>query len=185
MAHATRRERRKVQRGTASLEALLLLPVFLILWLGVFHMYKVQGSVLIARAQARRCAWRYSNAGCRGAAPPGCGDMSASDTALVAAGENDGNIDGVLAALGPLGSLFEGVLGSAANVRVSRDVKKTSPIVAEDGAVGASIYLLCNEKNRSTAEIAQDTACALTESGSFLASTLGCNGERTWPEEAQ
>lgn len=173
---------RNCERGTASLEAVLVLAVFLIVYVGLFHMHKLQGNVLVARAQARSCAWRYSNAGCRDGAPDGCGEASTSDMQLADENDSDRGILDSITDLGVIGPVLGQVLGTAVDLRVGRTVEHTAMFGDEDITVGARIYLLCNERNRTMEEIAQDTACALIARDSFLGSTLGCGGERTWDE---
>lgn len=171
---------KKCQRGSASLEAVTVLGVFLIIYVGLFHMHKLQGSVLLARAEARSCAWRYSNAGCRDGAPTGCGEASTSEMQLADEDDDGRGIVDMLTGIPVLGPVFGAVLGTAVDLRVSREVKHTAMFGTEDITVGARIYLLCNERNRTTREIAQDTACSLMSGGSFMASVLGCGGERSW-----
>jgi hypothetical protein len=58
-------------RGAASVEAVVALPVFIILFIGVIFVRDLTGAKLEADAEARRCAWQYSSNGCT-AVPPGC-----------------------------------------------------------------------------------------------------------------
>jgi len=172
-------ERSRVHRceqGTASLEAVLILGVFLVVYVGLLHMHKLQGNVLLARAKARTCAWHYSNAGCRGAMPAGCSEARATAVERIADDDNDRSIMDSITDLGVIGPLLGQVLGSSADVRVQRSVKHSAMFGDEDVTVGAGIYLMCNEHNRTAEEIAKDTACALVDSGSFIGSALGCGG---------
>jgi hypothetical protein len=61
-------------RGAASIEAVVALPVFVILFVGVFFVRDITGAKLDAAREARRCAWEYSFNGCD-AVPDGCGSV--------------------------------------------------------------------------------------------------------------
>jgi hypothetical protein len=60
-------------RGAASVEAVIVLPLFVILFVGIFWIRDRQEAKLIADQEARRCAWTYSALGCdRNHIPEGC-----------------------------------------------------------------------------------------------------------------
>jgi len=65
------RTSRKSECGAANVEAVVALPVFVVLFVGVFFLRTVTGAKLDADQEARRCAWEYSNNGCD-AIPRGC-----------------------------------------------------------------------------------------------------------------
>lgn len=56
--------RRSCTRGAASVEAVIVLPLFVILFVGIFWIRDRQEAMLIADQEARRCAWTYSALGC-------------------------------------------------------------------------------------------------------------------------
>lgn len=65
--------RRSSTRGAASVEAVIVLPLFVILFVGIFWIRDRQEAKLIADQEARRCAWTYSALGCDDSKiPPGC-----------------------------------------------------------------------------------------------------------------
>jgi hypothetical protein len=68
--------RKPRERGAASVEAVVALPVFVILFSGVFFVRELTGAKLDAAREARRCAWEYSANGCD-AIPDGCGGVVA------------------------------------------------------------------------------------------------------------
>jgi len=78
MAKANQSTKRRQSRGAASIEAVIVLPVFVILFVGIFFVRDLHASKLRADEQARRCAWLYSAAGCEGPAPDGCNMSPAS-----------------------------------------------------------------------------------------------------------
>lgn len=59
-------------RGTASVEAVVALPVFVILFVGMFFVRDLTGARLRADQEVRRCSWEYAlNYNCE-TTPPGC-----------------------------------------------------------------------------------------------------------------
>lgn len=163
----------KQQRGTASLEALVVLPLFLLLWLGVHHMNQVYGGVLASRGQARACAWRHSNQGCHGELPRGC---SAKGDELTDPNAGEQSMLDIAMQSGVLRWAFEGLLGASTEVSASREVSQHAMLGDGPVNVGASLYLLCNERNRSMREIATDATCSMLPSDSFMRSAIGCGG---------
>lgn len=62
-------------RGVASVEAVVALPVFVILFVGMFFVRDLTSSRLAADQEVRRCSWEYAlNYNC-GGTPPGCGNV--------------------------------------------------------------------------------------------------------------
>lgn len=57
--------------GTATVEAVVALPVFVILFVGVCFLRNMTEARLTTDQLARRCAWEYSNNGCKDV-PAGC-----------------------------------------------------------------------------------------------------------------
>lgn len=168
------------QSGAAFAEALLVLPILALLYAGVLHLHRVQSSVLSARGQARACAWRYSNAGCRGGPPSGCENTTPIDDDLDDPNDGEQAMWESAMALESLRWAFEGLFGASATVRATRKVKVPPVFGAGELNVGAQIYLLCNERNRTAKEIAQDTACSLIPTDSYLHDVLGCQGDGRW-----
>jgi hypothetical protein len=62
------------ERGAASVEGVIVLPVFVILFVGLFFVRALTQSRLDADREARRCAWEYSANSCE-AIPAGCDDV--------------------------------------------------------------------------------------------------------------
>jgi hypothetical protein len=66
--------RRARERGTASVEGVIVLPVFVVLFVGVFFVRDLLSAKLATDEEARRCAWQYSANACE-AVPTGCEDV--------------------------------------------------------------------------------------------------------------
>lgn len=73
-----RRNNRACRRGTATVEAVVALPVIVILFIGVFFIRSITSGKLEADEEARRCAWEYSMNGCD-AVPEGCAEVVAKE----------------------------------------------------------------------------------------------------------
>jgi hypothetical protein len=71
---ANRKGSRRNVRGAASVEAVVVLPVFIILFVAVLFIRDLAGSKLAADETARRCAWQYSANSCS-AIPAGCEEV--------------------------------------------------------------------------------------------------------------
>lgn len=62
------------QRGAASVEGVIVLPVFVILFVGLFFVRDLTRVKLDADREARRCAWEYSANACT-TVPIGCDEV--------------------------------------------------------------------------------------------------------------
>ena len=69
--NGTHRRRSVSERGTASIEAIIVLPIFVLLFVGVLYFADLIQAKTDADTEARRCAWLYSMANC-GEVPEGC-----------------------------------------------------------------------------------------------------------------
>lgn len=58
--------------GAASVEAVVVLPVFVILFVGMFFVRDLTAARLDADAEVRRCSWEYALLNDCGTKPPGC-----------------------------------------------------------------------------------------------------------------
>jgi hypothetical protein len=75
LPHQGRRGVQAQTRGVATVEAIVVLPVFVILFVGIYFVRDLEGAKLAADAEARRCAWVYSMDGCGDSPPAGCDAM--------------------------------------------------------------------------------------------------------------
>jgi hypothetical protein len=72
-------------RGTASIEAVIVIPVFIALFIGVAYVSRVAELGQSAEMTARSCAWLYSAQNCKGV-PPGCEGYLRARTAVSTGG---------------------------------------------------------------------------------------------------
>jgi hypothetical protein len=68
----------ETQRGTASVEAVVALPVLVLLFVGVFYVRDLATAKHDALTKARTCAWLYSANNCN-EKPAGCEDILVDD----------------------------------------------------------------------------------------------------------
>jgi hypothetical protein len=135
------------EAGAAMVEAVVLLPFFVLLMGGVYSLHDQASSRAHAKQLSRACAWALALDGCREPVPEICGeekpDLQAGTEELSGgeiSQEEVGKLDGVMDVPG-LGALLRTLLGKP--VQVERRVP-----LARDGALVASGVsgLLCNTK---------------------------------------
>lgn len=98
---------RRRLRGTASVEVVMMLPFFLIVYAGLYWMYGHYMGRQQAMLRARSCTWEYAAAGCQDTdgyktcltAPSGGGvpDVEQSDQPVVASGAGKTGLEGEVA----------------------------------------------------------------------------------------
>lgn len=68
-------KRRRGSRGTASVEAVIALPVFVVIFVGLFYLRDLTAARLAADQEVRRCSWQYAlRENCKNV-PEGCGGV--------------------------------------------------------------------------------------------------------------
>ena len=78
---ATRHRRRRASRGVATVEAVVALPVLVLLFIAVFFFRDLAGARHEAATKARSCAWLYSANNCT-TVPAGCEGVLTDTTAV-------------------------------------------------------------------------------------------------------
>lgn len=145
-------KRHRAQRGTATIEAILALFVFIIVWAGVLYMGRAYSAKLELKSKARACAWIQSANSC--SAHVDCGTSV-----------GDGNIDSAEGGLldhfavgGDVGDFLSDILerqveklfGERATVAASHEFSRPVHLGGEQVSVSASYSLPCNTKPVST-----------------------------------
>lgn len=146
----------RVRRGAASVEAVVSLPILVLLLVSAIHLRELMVGKQAAEMRARSCAWLYSADSCRHI-PPGCEGVlaagrQASGTPSVSAALAEGRrrverkqkgeiVSSMLASL--VGGVLEG-FGRSLDAHVTHDVARP-PLLGGDTAVVAGRYHLpCN-----------------------------------------
>lgn len=149
------------QRGTASVEIVVMLPFFLALLGAVFYLHGLAAATQAAGMAARSCAWSYALAGCEGSLPPICEEIGlgkpeglriglpGSELEIKPNGEMDfdGSWFDAVADIPVLGAVVKGIFGVGKRIKATR---KADEFMGDDKeVVTASTYVLCNTKAES------------------------------------
>lgn len=161
-------KRRRCLRGTASIEALMVILVFVLLWIGVSYVGRLHHAKIASKAEARTCAWRIAESACR-RIPPECngvaGETSSSkgSDALEEITKGD-SLGGKIADAFEevLTNQIEGLFADRVEASSSEGVKRP-PIVGKGVVeVRGAISLPCNTKELSVEDVAKDVWDQLT-----------------------
>jgi hypothetical protein len=147
------------QTGSASVEAVVVLPFFILIFGGVFLMQGLIANQQLALVTARRCAWEYSNNGCTDK-PPECAEPDSADGVDE---DNDqvrgvvNKIKGVESTAGKsipvLGSTIEELFGRAFTASARREVPKPPLFGSGKSIITGNYYLMCNEPYKDGKDI--------------------------------
>lgn len=167
------------QRGTASIEAAMMLPLMGLCWVALFYRLATLDAILLSGVEARRSAWVTSNNACNdGDRNYECDDGSSGSTAGGTAGGGGDWLDSLTEA--PIiGFLFGTLLGSSTTAHVSREVDR--PVVLGGGTIraGYGYYIMCNEASMTLEDMLEATICEqLSEVSGFIADMIDCPDDR-------
>jgi hypothetical protein len=158
---------RAAERGAATVEALVLLPAFFLIWALVHFVHGVMAEKILVGQIARTCAWEHMTSGCE-TPPPRCTIASGAEMA------DDDLVDGVAAvaalqaelqayrvdveaAIGPIFRPFFGV---------TRKGEVARPALVGEGAAAVAVQLstMCNDRpgEQTVVSVATPSFCALT-----------------------
>ena len=142
------------RRGTASLEAAVMLPLMALCWVGLFYFAQGFEATLDAAVAARRTAWTLSNAACEGEAVQyDCGTETGS-----AANGGGGWLD----AMGDLpfvGWLFGSVFGASTTAVARREFEVPAAIPGGTQSATYRYTIMCNEKPMTVTDLLEATIC--------------------------
>ncbi|HEY2733900.1 MAG TPA: hypothetical protein VGI70_07945 [Polyangiales bacterium] len=140
------------RRGTASIEAAVMLPVMALCWAGLFLRFQGLESILDAAVESRRDAWVFSGAGCEmdGDVPPGivvhCLPSSAGWMQTVSK-------------LPLVGWLIGTVAGYDLTKTATRDHSAPKLLGGRSSRVAYPYFLSCNEKSRDASYVLKAVIC--------------------------
>jgi hypothetical protein len=156
------------RRGAASVEAVVALPVFALLFVGILYLDARFTARNDAEGQARSCAWLYSAANCANV-PVECEGIVTTRTTsglvpdAVANAVNGG--DGKLRSMGALvtnivdgllGRALGGVFGRSLDAAATRTVERPMVFGGRTIAVVGRYYLPCNLEAEEAESVAKD-----------------------------
>ena len=147
------------RRGTASVEASVMLPVMALCWAGLFLRFRGIESALDAAVEARRDTWQFSAAGCEGDLPEGV-------TVACLGGGTEGAADwmNVISKIPFVGWLIGSVIGFEFEKVATRS--HDAPILLGGGSSSLRYpdYLVCNEKKRDDDFVLTSMLCEMVGS---------------------
>lgn len=175
-------------RGTASVEIVVMLPLFIVLLAGVYHLHAAGSAALSAHERARGCALQF--------AVRGCDDVNESELCqgVLAAKASDVDRESATRAQGDaaaaelararsileqveqiplLGQLVTTLFGEGALARGER----ASPRFMEPGTRTheRTYYVVCNTVAKGWGDLLNDQVCALAKGQLGLSgAVLGC-----------
>ncbi len=153
-----RPSRRTGARGTASVEAVVALPVLLLLFISVFYVRDNALALQSAANQARTCAWLYSAANCpddRSALPAACQGAALSvDPDVVDPPELPVTVEPIKTAIDSLLEVaLEAAFGSATTVAAEKSFSPPELYGGGTKVVHRNYHLACNIKKKDLGDV--------------------------------
>lgn len=163
------RTRRTECRGAASVEAVVVLPFFVLLFVSVLYVRDRAIAKQAAQMQARSCAWLYSAADCRDV-PPGCEGVLAEGQQGsplpeirqvltnagrgIASGEGGAIVESVIGSL--LGRAIDHAFGRSVDARASETIDRPALYGGGEQALAGHYHLACNLRPQEPGDVALD-----------------------------
>lgn len=189
------RASRRRRAGTASVEVIVMLPLFLIAYSGIYYMYGHYMGRQQALLRARSCGWTYAAGGCadkdtldaclanppRSPAPDGTereqhatavlpDDSAPAETEVGGVGESGvSQVIEKLEKIPVLGDAIKWLLGKPVTVHARKLVHLSkSSLATGDITIGADYHTMCNSVARRWEQVAKDIFC------NFVGKFPGC-----------
>lgn len=176
-------------RGTASIEIVVMLPLFVLLLLAVYHLHTSGTAALLAAEQSRGCAFQYAVTGCAGVdglelckgayASKGADVKRESDARNRAGDELNRELDRNESILDKvedipvLGGLVRMLFGEGALASSEREAPRF--MGRESLALRSTYYVVCNTVSKSWEDLMRDQVCAVvTGQLGLKGRVLGC-----------
>jgi hypothetical protein len=167
---------RKRRRGTASVEVVMMLPFFILVFAGLYYMHGLYAGRQLAMTKARACGWAYAKAGCQGTRPSECPGPEGGDPggASVQAGQVAGNGNAgtgsagqlveTIGAIPVIGNIlvapFEMLFGKPLTTNARHTINQPQPSYGpESFTVGGRYFTLCNTVRQTWTDVAQNIFC--------------------------
>lgn len=173
------RRRARAQAGTASVEIVVMLPVMIILFAAVYHLYSLGRAELTTSQSARACVWQYAIGGCRAEGSlckPGSvkGEQKAEekspgqskepepeDTRFKNAKATHTSKLEKLADIPVVKQIVEFMFGEVASAHASTNVQQFRS--EEQSKVQNSLYLVCNTVSESWGDKITSSLCSMVK----------------------
>jgi hypothetical protein len=152
----------KGTRGAVFAEVVVMLPFFIILWASIIYVHKYYSSRITLGAQAKSCAWQYSNGGCR-STPAGCESLTVHAGADFSSDDLPGGGSFQQFANDPfVRPIIQLVLGSNSYVTGNGNVVRPAQLGSGNTPITSRNVVMCNEVPTSPQELARRAFCNLT-----------------------
>jgi hypothetical protein len=161
-AKSSQRSRRR--RGVATAEAVVALPVLVLLFAGIFFFRDRASAQHETATRARTCAWLYSAGDCR-AIPAGCEGVL-TDTSAVGdaseiplpgiSGDSEQNreVNGIVAGL--LDRALVTLFGTGVKAHATKDVRRPGVLGAGTLELSSDYHLSCNLAPTTASRVVRD-----------------------------
>lgn len=165
MTAALSRYRQRIRRrGAASAEAVVVLPIFIVLFISLFYVRDQALTKQAAQERARTCAWLYSWNNCQfdeKLMPAEC-EKKATEAPIGADAANavtekltgDGFFNDIVS--GMLDEALEAAFGRATDVKISREVTVPALYGGKTQTLTGEYHIACNLKPTTAPEVAKD-----------------------------
>ena len=150
---------RRKQRGTATIEAVMALLVFVLIWAGVHYMGNLYEAQLRTDSEARGCAWLISAGACE-VDIEGCslavrdGNANGKDADLKGAGQHSEGGKFAKAVTEKLTNQLGKLFGQRGHMTVGAEVVRPEALGGKTSEVSSSYSLPCNTKATNTDDLA-------------------------------
>lgn len=145
---------RRDETGAAMVEAVVMLPFFLLLFGLVLYVYREHEGRISASADARNCAWTYSANNCEGPLPPGCrtaGSIRSEEIQAADVADGSDSILGALSGIPFVGMVIDAVFGTSHRFAGARTFERPKVMGGGERTVSRNYTMMCNEVPRDTA----------------------------------
>jgi hypothetical protein len=177
------------RRGSASVEIVVMLPLFIVLFAGVYHLHANGSAALLAAERSRGCAWQFAVSGCedasklelcKGAFASKAADVKSESDAQAEGGdgvaaqlEQNKSVLDKVAAIPVIGGLVDMLFGEGALASATQP----APQFMSDEEVGLqkTYYIVCNTVSKSWGDLIKDQVCGvITGQLNMEGRVLGC-----------
>ena len=176
------------QRGTASVEIVVMLPLFVLLLLGVYHLHHVGSAALLAVERARGCAFQFAVEGCQnsskgarlcaGVVAEKADQVEQADKARALAGEatveqERPTVSDKIEQIPVLRELWRALFGEGSVVFASEQVSRFRR--AGTDTLQTEQYMVCNTVSESWSELRKEQLCGLAHQLGIKGKLMGCD----------
>jgi hypothetical protein len=133
-------------RGHATAEAVIMLPVFIIVWGAIIFVSQGFEAALDIGARNRQAAWTHVMNDCEGGVDPGVSVSDATDPPFGPLGELFALVDAVFSTIPIYRDYWPGLVPEERRFRVQTSVAQPRVLGTGSANVNHDIVLMCNER---------------------------------------